>query len=109
MSGSKLTTRQTERHRESIRIGVILERLNRIGAGELEVSSQALKANEILLSHALPKLQSMEITQDDQPQMDVGAMRQRLLELIQADPEIAKELQTALTGKPDLKVINGDS
>jgi hypothetical protein len=51
-------------HRERIQTSQLINRLNKIALGELQVDSVALKAIEIALSKTLPALQSVE--------MDVG-------------------------------------
>lgn len=58
--GRKAGYKHTEIVRQRIRVGVIINRLQRHMAGKLEMSPTQLRAAEILLKKCLPDLASVE-------------------------------------------------
>ena len=48
--------------RAKIQVGNILDRLQKAGSGEIELSATQMKAYEILLRKSLPDLSSVEVT-----------------------------------------------
>ena len=62
---ARLNPRHSEEVRLKIKASVLIERLHRVASGELEVSPQQLKAHEILLDRAVPKLQSIQHSGDE--------------------------------------------
>lgn len=59
--------------RERIRSGVILERLERAALGEVEVSSNSLKAAEIVLRKTLPDLARTEVSGPEGGKIEIEA------------------------------------
>lgn len=63
---ARLNPRHSEEIRQKIQASVIIERLQRVAAGELEITAQQLKANEMLLDRAVPKLQAIQVSGDQE-------------------------------------------
>lgn len=61
----RLNKRQAESARQLIQTQRIVQELHKLIDGEREMTSQQLRAAEILLSKSLPNLQSTELTSDD--------------------------------------------
>jgi hypothetical protein len=59
------TGRMSDRHRDAIQVGRLLERLQKVAHGEIQMTQTALKAAEILLRKSLPDLSSVELTGAD--------------------------------------------
>ena len=72
----KLTRRQTERHRESIRVSALITRLAKNAAGTLktpqgepiEMTAGQIRSAQILIDKAMPNLTSIEQTNIEEPQ-----------------------------------------
>jgi len=60
--GVRLNPKHDERTRAKIQTSQIINRLNKLVKGEVEMTSQQVRAAEILLRKALPDLQSIECT-----------------------------------------------
>jgi hypothetical protein len=80
---TKLTRRQTARHRQSIRVAALINRLQDCADGKIDMSTAQIKAATVLLGKAMPDLQSIDSTMEfkDQPRNE---------------QEIHAELETAM-------------
>jgi hypothetical protein len=79
----KLTRRQAENARAAIKVGMLLERLQRAAGGEIELSPTQIKSAQILLDKSLPTLQAIESTQvEDKPEMSAEDVDQLLRDMI---------------------------
>lgn len=61
MAARKIRTKLSEEWKEKIRIGMILERLDKHVFGGVELSNTQIRAAEILLKKSLPDLTSAEM------------------------------------------------
>jgi hypothetical protein len=59
---ARLTKRQATLHRESIRVSMLLNRLQDHVDGKVEMSQTQLRAAEVLLRKAMPDLKATDIT-----------------------------------------------
>jgi len=62
---AKLDPRHTDRTRAKIRTTALLNRLQGCALGEVEMTSQQIRATEIVLRKSLPDLQGIHTTTDD--------------------------------------------
>jgi hypothetical protein len=104
----KLTRRQAENHRASIKVGVILERLQAAATGAIDLTPTQTKAAQILLDKALPTLQSIDQTNHTEtPELTVEEIDAQLSAYISdlraRDPARLK----ALT-EPTLRLVAND-
>jgi hypothetical protein len=61
---AKLNPRHQQLIRDKINAGILVERLTECALGQLELTSQQMKAIEILLKKSVPDLTSVEMTGD---------------------------------------------
>lgn len=61
---AKLNPRHQQLIRDKINAGLLVERLTECALGSLELSSQQMKAIEILLKKSVPDLSAVEMTGD---------------------------------------------
>jgi hypothetical protein len=61
---AKLNPRHQQLIRDKINAGILVERLTECALGQLELTSQQMKAIEILLKKSVPDLSSVEMTGD---------------------------------------------
>lgn len=61
---AKLNPRHQQLIRDKINSGLLVERLTECALGQLELTSQQMKAIEILLKKSVPDLSSVEMTGD---------------------------------------------
>ena len=61
---AKLNPRHQQLIRDKINAGILVERLTECALGSLELTSQQMKAIEILLKKSVPDLSSVEMTGD---------------------------------------------
>jgi hypothetical protein len=61
---AKLNPRHQQLIRDKIKAGILVERLTECALGQLELTSQQMKAIEILLKKSVPDLSSVEMTGD---------------------------------------------
>ena len=61
---AKLNPRHQQLIRDKINAGILVERLTEFALGQLELTSQQMKAIEILLKKSVPDLTSVEMTGD---------------------------------------------
>jgi hypothetical protein len=61
---AKLNPRHQQLIRDKIQAGLLVERLTECALGSLELTSQQMKAIEILLKKSVPDLSSVELTGD---------------------------------------------
>ena len=67
---ARLTKRQSDLHRESIKVSMLINRLNDHILGKVELSATQVRSIEVLLRKAMPDLKAMEISGDaDNPVM----------------------------------------
>lgn len=62
---AKLNPRHQQLIRDKIQAGLLIEKLQRCALEGLELTSQQMKAIEILLKKSVPDLQSIEMTGDN--------------------------------------------
>jgi hypothetical protein len=106
----KLTRRQAENARAAIRVGVIIERLQKAAIGELELTPAQIKSAQVLLDKSLPTLQAIESTQvDDKPEMSAEDVDQLLRDMIgdmaRQDPASLQALIEEAKARPMLKRV----
>ena len=65
----------TEAHREKIKTTQLINRLNKIGLGEVEATSVQMRAIEVALKKSVPDLQSIEHKGDDNTPLTVQIVR----------------------------------
>jgi hypothetical protein len=61
---AKLNPRHQQLIRDKINAGLLVERLTECALGQLELTSQQMKAIEILLKKSVPDLSAVEMTGD---------------------------------------------
>jgi hypothetical protein len=61
---AKLNPRHQQLIRDKINAGILVERLTECALGSLELTSQQMKAIEILLKKSVPDLSAVEMTGD---------------------------------------------
>lgn len=61
---AKLNPRHQQLIRDKINAGILVERLTECALGQLELTSQQMKAIEILLKKSVPDLSAVEMTGD---------------------------------------------
>lgn len=86
----KLTKRQSEHHRQSIRVGVILHRLQACVEGTLEMRPTELQAAKLLVDKAIPNLQAVAISEETPPEALLSEQQiiDNLVERLEAMPEV---------------------
>ena len=62
---ARLNPRHSEEVRQKIQASVLIDRLSKVAAGKLEMTQQQLKATEMLLDRSVAKLQSIQISGDE--------------------------------------------
>src|SRR3990167_5787866 len=88
-----------ERTRAKINAGMLIDRLGKCAAGEVELSTAAVSAAKTLLDRVLPSLTSADINQTSSQSVDYESLVTQLSSLI--GPEMANVLMAKLTVKPD--------
>lgn len=66
---AKLNPRHQQLIRDKIKSALLIEQLQSCAFGEIELTSQQMKAIEILLKKSVPDLQSVELTGNDDAPM----------------------------------------
>lgn len=61
---ARLTKRQSNLHRESIRVSMLINRLTDHILGKVDLSQTQIRAIEVLLKKAMPDLKAVEVSGD---------------------------------------------
>ena len=106
----KLTRRQAENARAAIKVGLLLDRLDKASRGEVDMSPTQIKASQILLDKSLPTLQAIESTQvEDKPEMSAEDVDQLLRDMIgdmaRQDAQGLQQLIDEAKARPMLKRV----
>lgn len=104
---SDLTTRQHENLRAKILEKAVkhVDKLDDNINGLIELSNGQIKSIEILMDRASPKLQSTELHEVKEPPKKDDLI-QNLFDIINQNPDVARELKAALDKRPELKAID---
>lgn len=111
----RITRRQQDNHRASIRVANLLSRLEKNANGELknnagepyELSPSQVKSIQILLDRALPPLQATDLgSLDDRPRLSPEEVEKELGKLLRAMPR--EKIMRLVKGLPDLRIIDAE-
>ncbi|MDH3713751.1 MAG: hypothetical protein OET44_07895 [Gammaproteobacteria bacterium] len=87
-----ITRRQAENVRAAIKVGMIVDRLQKAAMGEIEMKNSELNAAKLLLDKTLPSLQAVEQTVKDDGPKSLEEINERIRSILQANPRLAREL-----------------
>jgi len=93
-----LTRRQTENAKAAIQVGTLVSRLQKNANGEIEMTTGQIKSAEILLRKRMPDQQHLETESTSEP-MPLSEIREQLIEMMVAEPELLKIAQARLNEK----------
>jgi hypothetical protein len=82
-----ITRRQAENVRAAIKVGNIINRLQKAAMGEVEMTPTQLNAAKLLLDKTLPSLCATEISQPE-PQRTREELVETLQSMVRANPEL---------------------
>ena len=99
-----LPTQSREDHIRSIKTGQILSKLQSHIDGEMELSQTQLKACDLLLSRTIPVLSAVEhTTVSDMDKLTEAQIIDKIANLLQANPDLAKTLTSIASVRPSLQ------
>lgn len=75
----RLNPRHSDLVRQKIQASVLIDRLQKVASGELEITAQQLKAHEILLDRSVPKLQNIQHTGDDENPVAIQEITRKIV------------------------------
>lgn len=98
----RITRRQAETHRASIRVGRLLQLLADHAEGKIEMSPTQVKSAQVLLAKVLPDQTRVE-TEEVQTPPSVAEIRQKMIDMLVKDPSMMEEARMRLEDKSENK------
>ena len=87
-----ITRRQAENVRAAIKVGNIVNRLQKAAMGEIDVTPTQLNAAKVLLDKCLPNLTATEIT-EQVPEQSLEELEERLRQMIAQNPKLLELIE----------------